>query len=347
MEKTVLKIGELAARSGLTVRALHHYDSIELLTPSARADSGYRLYNRDDVERLHKIQALRKFGMSLADIATFLASPDAQFADIVAQQIAALDQQIKQASTLREQLDRLQHRMSDDSDPALEDWLGALENMKLYEQYFTPEELRRLPFWQQDARRNANWRGMTNELASLMARGVPADSAEASSLAQRWMETLEKETGADLKFALRMTAMLKQQKEAGARSPISGKVRQYIYLSEAFMARKMSIYAKYLTEDEMRQLHATNNRQSSAESTTLYLNLQQQMDNGVQPEDPASQALAREWQRMMRERMGDHPDMQARIDLAHDNEPELLRGTWVSESMVNYIRKAVAACGAG
>jgi len=186
---------------------------------------------------------------------------------------------------------------------------------------------------------------MTDELTSLITRGVPADSAEASALAQRWMETLENETGADLKFALRMTAMLKQQKEAGAHSPISEKVRQYVYLGEAFMARKMAIYAKYLTKDEMQQLNATNSQQSSAESTTLYLNLQRQMDNGVPPEDPASQALAREWQRLMRERIGNRPDMQARIDLAHDNEPELLRGTWVSEAMVNYIRKAVAACG--
>lgn len=164
MDKSVLKIGELAARSGLTVRALHHYDSIGLLTPSARADSGYRLYNSNDVARLHQIQALRKFGMSLADIATFLASPDAPFADIVAQQIAALDHQIKQASGLREQLSRLQQQMSGDGDPTLEDWLGTLEHMKLYEQYFTPDELRRLPFWQQDARRNAKRRAMSVEL---------------------------------------------------------------------------------------------------------------------------------------------------------------------------------------
>ena len=39
-----LKVGELARRSGLTVRTLHHYHAIGLLTPSARADNGYRLY---------------------------------------------------------------------------------------------------------------------------------------------------------------------------------------------------------------------------------------------------------------------------------------------------------------
>ena len=47
----LLKVGELAKRSGLTVRTLHHYDAIGLLTPSARADNGYRLYNREDVAR--------------------------------------------------------------------------------------------------------------------------------------------------------------------------------------------------------------------------------------------------------------------------------------------------------
>ena len=64
----MLKVGELARRTGLTVRTLHHYDSIGLLSPSARSDSGYRLYQRDDIARLHQIQALRRFGMSLADI---------------------------------------------------------------------------------------------------------------------------------------------------------------------------------------------------------------------------------------------------------------------------------------
>lgn len=45
---------ELAKRSGLTVRTLHHYHAIGLLTPSARADNGYRLYGRDDIARLRE-----------------------------------------------------------------------------------------------------------------------------------------------------------------------------------------------------------------------------------------------------------------------------------------------------
>ncbi|OYV00420.1 MAG: MerR family transcriptional regulator, partial [Burkholderiales bacterium PBB5] len=68
-----LKVGELAQRSGLTVRALHHYEQIGLLTPSARSSAGYRLYGRDDVARLHAIQALRGLGLALKDIGPMLS----------------------------------------------------------------------------------------------------------------------------------------------------------------------------------------------------------------------------------------------------------------------------------
>ncbi|MYM24039.1 MerR family transcriptional regulator [Duganella sp. FT135W] len=342
MDKSVLKIGELAARSGLTVRALHHYDSIGLLTPSARANSGYRLYNSADVARLHQIQTLRKFGMSLADIATFLASPDAPFADIVAQQISALDQQIKQASALREQLSRLQQQMSGDGDPALEDWLGTLEHMKLYEQYFTPDELRRLPFWQQDARRNAVWRAMVDEAQALMVRAIPASSEEAGQLAQRWMETLERDTAANPEFAWRMTQMLERESAKLHHPPIPRAVQQYV--GEAFNERKMALYAKYLTPDEMQYVRTNSSKHFQA-WVELLAKVHRQMEDGIEAEAPATQALAREWMRLFRARAGSNPDTQARIRLANESEPELLKGTWVSDATLDYIRKAVAACG--
>ena len=100
----LLKVGDLAKRCGLTVRMLHHYDSIGLLTPSARSDSGYRLYDKADIARLHQIQALRRFGMSLADVGAFLASPGVPLTTIMERQIAMLDQQITQASVLRDRL---------------------------------------------------------------------------------------------------------------------------------------------------------------------------------------------------------------------------------------------------
>ena len=60
-----LKIGELASRTGLTVRTLHHYDEIGLLKPSHRTDSGHRLYTVRDLGRLQQIVSLRQLGFSL------------------------------------------------------------------------------------------------------------------------------------------------------------------------------------------------------------------------------------------------------------------------------------------
>ncbi|WP_428845728.1 MerR family DNA-binding transcriptional regulator [Comamonas testosteroni] len=46
MAGTCLTTGEVARRAGVSVRTLHHYDSIGLLRPDARSEAGYRLYGR-------------------------------------------------------------------------------------------------------------------------------------------------------------------------------------------------------------------------------------------------------------------------------------------------------------
>ncbi len=72
----LLKIGELAKSAGMTVRALHHYDTIGLLSPSLRIASGARRYGKPDLIRLHRIQALKQFAYSLAEIRAALDDPD-------------------------------------------------------------------------------------------------------------------------------------------------------------------------------------------------------------------------------------------------------------------------------
>jgi DNA-binding transcriptional MerR regulator len=339
-QKSVLKIGELAAHSGLTVRALHHYDSIGLLTPSARADSGYRLYNRADIARLHQIQALRRFGMSLADIATFLASPDAPFADIVAQQIAALGQQIEQATTLRDQLAQLHRQLADGRQPELADWLASLELMNLYDKYFTKDELRRLPFWQQDARRNSGWAALVAQIAAAMAQGLPPASIEARKLAERWMQMLERDTAANPDFARRISMMMELEPSAQVHTGITPALKQYVL--DAFAEHRLALYAAYLSEDELRHLRENGGRHG-VEWMALIAEVHRLMEDGVPPADPGAQALARQWFTLFRARIGDDPATLARIRHAHEQEPALLTGTWVSDAMLDYVRRAYAA----
>jgi len=67
------KIGELAHETGLTVRALHHYDRLGLLRVASRTEGGHRTYTQDDVRRLHRIVALRSLGIGLDDLRAILA----------------------------------------------------------------------------------------------------------------------------------------------------------------------------------------------------------------------------------------------------------------------------------
>lgn len=94
---TVHEVSELAH---VSVRTLHHYDKIGLLTPSKRSDAGYRLYDEADLERLQQIMLFRELEFSLAEIRDILASPDFD-------RVRALEQQIELLEMRREQIENL------------------------------------------------------------------------------------------------------------------------------------------------------------------------------------------------------------------------------------------------
>lgn len=60
-----MHIGEVAERTGLSLRTLRHYDEVGLLPPSGRTEGGFRLYTEPDVERLHHIRRITPLGFSL------------------------------------------------------------------------------------------------------------------------------------------------------------------------------------------------------------------------------------------------------------------------------------------
>jgi len=72
---TTSTIGDVARMAGITVRTLHHYDAIGLLSPSERRPNGYRAYTGEDVGRLHEILTYRELGLGLDEIEHILAEP--------------------------------------------------------------------------------------------------------------------------------------------------------------------------------------------------------------------------------------------------------------------------------
>src|ERR671939_80174 len=104
-------VGELARRTGLTVRTLHHYDEIGLLTPSQRSEAGYRQYTARDVARLQHIQSLRALGFGLGEIRNCLTRPDFSPLRAVRLHLAALRQRITHEQEACKRLEALAARL--------------------------------------------------------------------------------------------------------------------------------------------------------------------------------------------------------------------------------------------
>jgi DNA-binding transcriptional MerR regulator len=103
VDERTWRIGEVATATGLTVRALHHYDQIGLVVPSARTSGGHRLYTDPDLAVLYQVTALRQLGVPLDQIAVLLAGRT-DVRQVIDEQLAQVDRQIRLGARLREQL---------------------------------------------------------------------------------------------------------------------------------------------------------------------------------------------------------------------------------------------------
>jgi len=70
-----MKVKEVSQLTGVSVRTLHHYDDIGLLTPDDLTEAGYRLYSDDNLATLQQILFFRELGFSLKRIKELLDSP--------------------------------------------------------------------------------------------------------------------------------------------------------------------------------------------------------------------------------------------------------------------------------
>ncbi len=125
------KIGEMAAATGLTVRTLHYYEEIGLLTASERSDGGHRVYGAADVERLYRITLLRRFGLPLQEIGRALDDPAWSLRGALTNHLAELEERLEATSRLRTRVLGLLGSDVADHGPLNDDLLGLLEGMTM------------------------------------------------------------------------------------------------------------------------------------------------------------------------------------------------------------------------
>ena len=193
----VWKIGELARRTGLTVRTLHHYDEIGLLSPAERSDGGHRVYDEASVQRLYRIVSLRSLGFPLDAIAEALDSERFDPRAAVEDHLRRLEAQIAQEQRLVTKLRTLTDRLGAD------DFLTTIEELTMRERYYTPEQLDQLEQRRRelgdDAIRDVEreWAEIFATLRAEMDKGTDPADPRLRPIGERSRELLLMFTGGD------------------------------------------------------------------------------------------------------------------------------------------------------
>jgi len=127
--------GQLAKRTGVTVRTLRYYDKIGLLKPSQTTHGAVRLYSKDDVARLHKIQMLKYIGLTLSEIGQIIqddATPEQNLRSSLQMQKEIIQSQIAHLHDVSKTIDEALGKV--DGQGHHVDWEGMTDVMRTIHQ---------------------------------------------------------------------------------------------------------------------------------------------------------------------------------------------------------------------
>src|SRR6266542_2695739 len=196
MRFEALKVGELARRTGLTIRTLHHYDDIGLLKPSLHTEAGHRLYTADDVARLQRVLSLRQLGFPLEEVRDCLDRPDFSPLEVIGLHLGRLREQIELQRKLCERLEAIAARLRTAGEVSAEEFLRTIEVMTMTEKLYTPEQMKQ--FEEAGKRVGPEEIRAVEEAWTVLLAEVRANhdldpaSPQAQALAQRWEELTER-----------------------------------------------------------------------------------------------------------------------------------------------------------
>jgi DNA-binding transcriptional MerR regulator len=203
MMSEALKVGEVARRTGLTVRTLHHYDAIGLLKPSLHTGARYRLYTGRDIARLQQVVSLRQLGLSLEEVRACLDRSDFSPLGVIELHLSHLWEQIESQRRLCGRLEAIAVRLRAAGDVSADELLNAIEEMTLMEKYYTPEQLELIRVRREEVgegqlrRKQEEWAELIALIRAEMDRGTDPGDAKVRALARRWQDLVDFTTGGD------------------------------------------------------------------------------------------------------------------------------------------------------
>jgi len=330
-------VGQLAKRTGLTVRTLHHYHAIGLLVPSHRSESGYRLYTRGDIMRLYRVLALQRLGLSLTEIETVLAKDGAPLPEIIDQQLVELDEWIEQATALRARLTQLRGVMTEGGDPAAADWLAAVELIAHYERDFSPEELRRV-IANRSSGQIEDWRALVADLRAAADNDVPPDDPRAQALLRRWRDLMMRTGGDDPTVVIKMKQAYQDQPEMRARVQVQSGLDADVlaFVARVFNHAHAALWTRYLGPDVCR-LHIEGDRM---EWLQVVAAMRSQMTSGADSGSADVQQLLERWEAQIVEFTGGDRRLIAVVSNALDSDAELQDMWAIDAELQAFVQRA-------
>ncbi len=217
MRFEALKVGELARRTGLTIRALHHYDEIGLLKPSEHSEAGYRLYTAGDVARLQQVLSLRQLGFSLEEVRDCLDRPGFSPLESIRLHIGRLREQVEMQRELCEKLEAIAAHFRAAEEVSADEFLRVIERMTMIENYYTPEQLESIKTRGEQMGEEAirqsqvDWAELIAEVRAEEEKGTDPTDPKVQAMARRWMDLVNGFTGGDPGIAQSLQRLWKEQ----------------------------------------------------------------------------------------------------------------------------------------
>ncbi|WP_448641977.1 MerR family transcriptional regulator [Geodermatophilus sp. URMC 63] len=192
-----MNVGEVAALAGVTVRTLHHYDRIGLLSPSGRTAAGYRRYSAADLDRLHQVLLYRELGFPLEEVATLLDDPSADPAEHLRRQHRLLRDRLERTQAMVAAVEKEMEAMTmgisltpQERFELFGDWLPEEYEQEAEERWgdteaWSQSQARTRSYTKEDwVRVQAEGEQVEARMAEALRAGVAPDSPQAMDLAE-------------------------------------------------------------------------------------------------------------------------------------------------------------------
>ncbi len=235
METTGLKVGDLAKQTGVSVRTLHYYDEIGLLSPSHRTETGYRLYADGDIIRLQQIVSLRQIGFSLVEIRQCLEQNQLSPHGVVQLHLSHLKDQMSLQQQLYARLEVIATRLQSMEAISIQEFIQLIEVTNMVGKYYTLEQQEYLKSRRQELGEErirqveAEWQELIQQAQTAMENDCDPASDSVQVLARCWLELIQEFTGGDAGVEKSLNTMYREEDaETASRGAVNSAVMEYM-----------------------------------------------------------------------------------------------------------------------